>query len=430
MAESGQVHHLLGLSGVAATRDDPARMLEESLPVLLELAGADAAVVVQQTGEGLTLTHSTGMPLGAASLGSDDLARGALLPVRVPEPWQGQGITAVSAQPLPGHLGMLALAWSGEPGEGTALDVAAAVLETGLARVDAAAELSDLVARVDNAQHLAHMGDYDWHIPSDTNQWSDELFRIYGHEPQSFNATYERFLSLIHPDDRERITAVHQRAYATGEPYQMMERIVRPDGEVRYLASNGQVVMDEQGVPVRMRGTCIDVTDRILAERESEHLDARYASLVAAAPFAILVLDGTGHIIDANPQARALLEGDPTHRWVGDLGHLEGEGQGVELTTLAGVTGAGRRDPCGDEPGRAGRWTRGRVPARRDRSTGRRGARSPPQPGPAAPPAGPRDQRQRRPGPGRRGLRARRRAVPRRRLLRRPHPLRRPVDDG
>ena len=55
------------------------------------------------------------------------------------------------------------------------------------------------------------MGDYDWHIPTDTNRWSDQLYRIYGHEPQSFNASYERFLSLIHPDDRERITGCTRR---------------------------------------------------------------------------------------------------------------------------------------------------------------------------------------------------------------------------
>ena len=85
-------------------------------------------------------------------------------------------------------------------------------------------------ARVDSAQQLANMGDYDWHISTDTNRWSDQLYRIYGHEPGSFNASYERFLSLIHPDDRERISGVHQQAYATGEPYQMIERIVRPDG--------------------------------------------------------------------------------------------------------------------------------------------------------------------------------------------------------
>jgi PAS domain S-box-containing protein len=139
-------------------------------------------------------------------------------------------------------------------------------------RAQAAAEaaLADLRERVDNAQALANMGDYDWHIPTDTNRWSDQLFRIYGYEPQSFEPAYERFLSLIHPDDRERIRAIHQQAYQTGEPYEMLERIVRPDGEVRYLSSNGQVVHDETGQPVRMRGTCIDITARVRSERERE----------------------------------------------------------------------------------------------------------------------------------------------------------------
>jgi PAS domain S-box-containing protein len=134
--------------------------------------------------------------------------------------------------------------------------------------MDAEAELELLQQRMDNAQQLANMGDYDWHIPTDTNRWSDQLFRIYGHEPQSFNATYERFVSMIHPDDREQIREIHQHSYATGEPYEMIERIVRPDGEVRYLHSNGQVVVGADGAPERMRGTCIDVTAQVLAERE------------------------------------------------------------------------------------------------------------------------------------------------------------------
>ena len=56
---------------------------------------------------------------------------------------------------------------------------------------DALAELADLRSRVDNAQMLANMGDYDWHIETDTNTWSDQLFRIYGYEPGEI-------LSLIH----------------------------------------------------------------------------------------------------------------------------------------------------------------------------------------------------------------------------------------
>src|SRR3954447_7107043 len=144
-------------------------------------------------------------------------------------------------------------------------------------RAQAAAEesLRDLQARVDNAQMLANMGDYDWEIASDTNTWSDQLFRIYGLEPGAVDPNYERFISFIHPEDRERIMAIHQQAYASGEPYQMIERIVRPDGEVRYLSSNGQVVTDASGSPIRMRGTCIDITERVHAEEEREAHAAR-----------------------------------------------------------------------------------------------------------------------------------------------------------
>jgi PAS domain S-box-containing protein len=135
--------------------------------------------------------------------------------------------------------------------------------------------LRDLQARIDNAQQLAHMGDYDWEIATDTNTWSDQLFRIYGYEPGEIEPNYERFLSMVHPDDQQRIKEIHQAAYATGEPYEMIERIVRRDGEVRYLSSNGQVVTDDNGTPIRMRGTCIDITDRVHAEEEREAHAAR-----------------------------------------------------------------------------------------------------------------------------------------------------------
>jgi PAS domain S-box-containing protein len=135
--------------------------------------------------------------------------------------------------------------------------------------------LRDLQARVDNAQQLANMGDYDWEIATNRNRWSDQLFRIYGHEPQAFSPSYESFLSMIHPDDQERVKGLHQQAYASGEPYEMMERIVRPDGEVRYLSSNGQVITDANGNPLRFRGTCVDVTDRVLADEERERNAAR-----------------------------------------------------------------------------------------------------------------------------------------------------------
>ena len=94
------------------------------------------------------------------------------------------------------------------------------------ALAEAEERYSDLALRMDNAQMLANMGDYDWHIPTDSNTWSDQLYRIYGHEPQSFAMSYETFLGFIHPEDQGWIKQLHERAYATGEPYAMTERIV------------------------------------------------------------------------------------------------------------------------------------------------------------------------------------------------------------
>lgn len=125
-------------------------------------------------------------------------------------------------------------------------------------------EYTGLIAserRLRMAQELAHLGSYDWEIQHDVNTWSDELYRMYGTEPQSFNASYERFLAFIHPDDRERVMAIHQHAYETGEPFQMEERIIRPDGTERTLSSNGIVIRDERGTPVRMTGICWDITE-------------------------------------------------------------------------------------------------------------------------------------------------------------------------
>ena len=148
--------------------------------------------------------------------------------------------------------------------------------------VTALGELADLRSRVDNAQRLAEMGDYDWHIESDTNTWSDQLYRIYGYEPGAIQASYDVFMQHIHPDDRDMVRAVHQQAYASGEPYEMVERIVRPDGELRYLASNGQVLTDANGTPIRFRGTCIDITDRVRAEQAAELNDNVVQGLTAA----------------------------------------------------------------------------------------------------------------------------------------------------
>src|SRR6478735_5414527 len=314
MDSTSRMGLLLGLAGVIAREDRADPVLDAALPVLLAFPDVSAAMVVRETSDGPSLAASAGQDLAPADLaglvGFAEPGRSVDCPV--PGSWAEQGITRVTCRRLAGHVGVLVLGRGGASASATdddadALELALATLDTGLARVQSQADLHDLTTRVNNAQLLANMGDYDWHIATDTNTWSDQLFRIYGHEPQSFNPSYEKFLSLIHPDDRERISGLHQHAYATGEPYAMIERIVRPDGEVRYLSSNGEVIFGEDKVPIRMRGTCIDITDRVLADQERERVSARFMELVNSAPDAIIVLDGDHRIISANQMAHELL---------------------------------------------------------------------------------------------------------------------------
>jgi PAS domain S-box-containing protein len=330
---------LLALARLGASATQQADLLTASLPLLREATAADAALVVSRSADGPVLTASDGLTLPIDWM-TQPLGGSGLVDVDLPDTWTAAGVGVALAQVLPGHAGALVLAWgSGQTAPDRAVvEAAVAVVDGALARLDAEERLADLVLRVDSAQHLAGMGDYDWHIPTDTNRWSDQLYRIYGYEPQSFNASYEKFLGNIHPDDRERIQAIHQRAYATGEPYQMIERIVRPDGEVRYLSSNGEVIMGADGTPVRMRGTCIDITERVLAEQETERAAERFRGLVESSPDAILVLDSRGTILQANGKAAEMLGADPAGHSLDEILPPESwsGGQGVEAKTLDG----------------------------------------------------------------------------------------------
>jgi PAS domain S-box-containing protein len=134
-----------------------------------------------------------------------------------------------------------------------------AVLEE---RARAVEQVAEALAGLNEAQQVAHVGNWDWNIRGDTVTWSDELFRIYGLEPQSQDVTFESYLERVHPEDRELVRETVGRAYAEGEPFLFDHRIVLPDGGVRWTQSRGRVVTDDTGTPVRMVGTAQDVTER------------------------------------------------------------------------------------------------------------------------------------------------------------------------
>jgi len=120
-------------------------------------------------------------------------------------------------------------------------------------------------------------GTWDWDIAGNRVVWSDQLYEFHGLRPGQFNGTVAEFGRLVHPDDAERVQAALQRALQGGRDYELEFRTVRPDGQVRWLATSGEVFFDDAGNPVRMLGATNDVTHRKVTEealaRSTERLE-------------------------------------------------------------------------------------------------------------------------------------------------------------
>jgi PAS domain S-box-containing protein len=127
---------------------------------------------------------------------------------------------------------------------------------------------TEVMARqLDAAQAIMHVGSWEWDITSGDVMWSDELYRIYGLEPQSRAITLDVFLAALHPDDRARIRGEIEHAIRKGGRFAYRERVVRPDGSVRIVDTIGEVVADASGQPTSLLGTCRDVTEETYATR-------------------------------------------------------------------------------------------------------------------------------------------------------------------
>jgi PAS domain S-box-containing protein len=166
------------------------------------------------------------------------------------------------------------------------------------------AALSDTNIQLHEAQRLANLGSWSWDIKRDRVSWSDQLFEIYGVARNDFRGTVDEFLSFVHPDDRQQVEDSIDGALRSGKPFRHEERVLRPDGGMRYLQSLGEVIRDETGAPVRMLGVCLDVTDRIKSERALRQSEQSYRLLLRSVrDYAIYMLDPQGRVLSWNEGA-------------------------------------------------------------------------------------------------------------------------------
>jgi PAS domain S-box-containing protein len=153
-----------------------------------------------------------------------------------------------------------------------------------LKRADAA--LKESQRKLEEAQHIAHVGHWDRDLETRRITWSDEIYRILGLPLGERDSPRTEWLEVVHPEDRPSLSMAIEEMLRGIRRLDMEFRIVRPDGEVRFLHSQGDVIRDERGQPVRMFGTAQDITERKRAEEQlkatTEQLRALSARLQSA----------------------------------------------------------------------------------------------------------------------------------------------------
>ena len=136
-------------------------------------------------------------------------------------------------------------------------------------------------AQLAEAQHIAKIGSWEWDVGNDVVAWSDELYRIYGVEPDSdFVPNYQAFLDRMHPDDRDAVAAVVRRALEETGEFEFDARIFHSDGSLRWIRGRGRLTRDQAtGAPLRMGGTSQDITET----KDAEQALALLTSMATAA---------------------------------------------------------------------------------------------------------------------------------------------------
>jgi len=124
------------------------------------------------------------------------------------------------------------------------------------------ATIGPVEARLREAQRIAQIGDWELEPKSHRLSWSDEVYRICEVDPRTFGGTYDDFLRIVHPDDREDIHAKLSTAIRARTPLVTVHRLLMADGRVKFVQERAEMLLREDGKVQLVRGTLQDVTER------------------------------------------------------------------------------------------------------------------------------------------------------------------------
>lgn len=152
------------------------------------------------------------------------------------------------------------------------------------------------------AHQSAGAGTWNWDMTSQLLDWSNELYTMFGLDPQSAEATFNTWNTVVHPDDLEYASKCIEQAIKEKAPLNSEYRVLHPNGQVHWINALGNTTYDDFGQPMRMAGICTDITARKQAEEALHASEEQYRSLfnnfLDSVAVHQIVLDETGKPVD------------------------------------------------------------------------------------------------------------------------------------
>jgi PAS domain S-box-containing protein len=143
--------------------------------------------------------------------------------------------------------------------------------------------LADCQRKLRQAERVSQLAHWNRDLATNVLTWSDELYRMHGLEPQKRVFRFPEFVELVHPDDRANVIKAAAEAVQRHKRFDLDYRVIRPDGQLRYLHGEGEVIRDDADRPRRTVGILQDVTEQHLAkvalENANQSVEAKNTAL-------------------------------------------------------------------------------------------------------------------------------------------------------
>lgn len=183
------------------------------------------------------------------------------------------------------------------------------------------------------AQHIAQLGNWDFDIANGHVFWSDEIYRIFEIDPQKTSASYEIFLTVIHPDDREYVDRIYRESLKNKTSYDITHRLQMPDGRVKYVRGMCETQFSEDGQALRSVGTVQNVTEQHFIEQA---LNRSNRALKAISSCNSVLVHSTDESKLLNNMCRVIIEeGGYRLAWIGMV--EDGEEKAIRPAAHAGT---------------------------------------------------------------------------------------------